>query len=47
MSVTSESDEENSVIWDFIKNSTVNSEMQIKTSDVESDVENVVSDVKN
>ena len=32
---------------DFIVNSTVNSEVQIKTSDVESDVESVVLDIEN
>ena len=35
------------VIWNFIVNSIINFEVQIKTSDVKSNVKNVVSDIKN
>ena len=35
-----------SVIWDSVVNSTVNFEVQIKTSDIDSDVESVASDVE-
>jgi len=38
--------DEESVIWNSVVNSIVNFRMQIKTSDVDSDVENVASDIE-
>jgi len=46
LSVISESDEKEFVFWDFIEDSTVNFRIQIKTSDIESDVDNIISDVE-